>query len=222
MFKMFLLESILNSFADYRLMVLALKIRSSLTMAIYRRLLRMNPTSTSSSLSSSSSSSSSISSSSNQKQFTSGQILNIMSSDTQKVFDYIKMINLFWICPLQITIAIFLLWQHLGYASLAGLGVLLLLLPFNAFIGAQIRSLQTRLLIFKDRRFRCLNETLAGIRAIKLYAWEEFFHQKITEIRNLEIRNLKFQAIYSSAITFAFTSAPFFVSLFSIYFQFFH
>ncbi|KPM06699.1 ABC transporter-like protein 9, partial [Sarcoptes scabiei] len=217
MFKMFLLESILNSFADYRLMVLALKIRSSLTMAIYRRLLRMNPTSTSSSLSSSSSSSSSISSSSNQKQFTSGQILNIMSSDTQKVFDYIKMINLFWICPLQITIAIFLLWQHLGYASLAGLGVLLLLLPFNAFIGAQIRSLQTRLLIFKDRRFRCLNETLAGIRAIKLYAWEEFFHQKITEIRNLEIRNLKFQAIYSSAITFAFTSAPFFVALSSFF-----
>ncbi|XP_075677558.1 ATP-binding cassette sub-family C member 3-like [Dermatophagoides pteronyssinus] len=203
MFILFVNESILNSYSDYHLMVLALKIRSCLMASIYRRLIlaknidiitntqvkqKENPN-------------------------TSGQIVNLMSTDTQHIFEYIKIVNLFWICPLQIIIAIYLLWQLLGYGSLAGLGVLLLLLLINTFIGARIRSLQTKLLEYKDRRMKSLTETLNGIRAIKLYAWEEFFHKRIDESRRLEYLNLRHQALYSTAIAFAFISAPFFIAL---------
>ncbi|KAJ6217441.1 hypothetical protein RDWZM_008598 [Blomia tropicalis] len=144
--------------------------------------------------------------------YTSGQLVNLMSIDTQRVLEYVKMINLFWICPLQIIISTVMLWSHLGYGSLAGLVVLLLLLPFNGFIGARLRMLQGRLLDFKDRRIKLLNETIMSIRAIKLYAWEEVFQYRIQKIRKQEMANLRQQAFYSTAITFAFNSAPFLVA----------
>ncbi|KAH9501054.1 hypothetical protein DERF_011922 [Dermatophagoides farinae] len=204
MFILFVNESILNSYSDYQLMILALKIRSCLTASIYRRLLLSKNIGNMT-----------MNTNLKRKQTlnTSGQIVNLMSTDTQRIFEYVKNVNLFWICPLQITIAIFMLWQLLGYASLAGLAVLLLLLPFNMFIGARIRSLQSKLLEYKDRRIKSLTETLNGIRAIKLYAWEDFFHKRIDQSRQLEYLNLRHQALYSTAISFAFTSAPFFVAL---------
>lgn len=196
MFVLFINDSVLNGYSDYRLMILALKIRANLTASIYRQLLQLRVNL----------------SEMNRKCYSSGQISNIMSTDTQRVFEYIKIVNLLWICPLQISIAIFLLWKHLGYGSLAGLAILLLLLPFNTLIGAKIRSLQAKLLEHKDKRIKTLNETLKGIRAIKMYAWEEFFLKRIADSRMREIVNLRKQALYSAAITFAFTSAPFFVS----------
>ena len=194
MFLLSLVESILNSKSDYLLNILALKIRSCLSAAIYERMLLCHSWSISGS------------------RFTSGQLVNMMSIDTQRVLEYIKNVNLFWICPLQIVIAILMLWTHLGYGSLAGLAVLLFFLPFNGFIGTRLRSLQAELLEFKDNRIKVLNETIACIRAIKLYAWEEVFQKRIFSWRQKEATNLRRQAYYSTVVTFAFNSASFLVS----------
>ncbi|KAI2805279.1 hypothetical protein BLOT_004273 [Blomia tropicalis] len=194
MFGFPLVESLLNAKADYSINMLALKIRSCLTASIYKHMLYCRSWSMMAS------------------RYTSGQLVNLMSIDTQRVLEYVKMINLFWICPLQIIISTVMLWSHLGYGSLAGLVVLLLLLPFNGFIGARLRMLQGRLLDFKDRRIKLLNETIMSIRAIKLYAWEEVFQYRIQKIRKQEMANLRQQAFYSTAITFAFNSAPFLVA----------
>jgi len=113
-----------------------------------------------------------------------------------------------------------MLWAHLGYGSLAGLAVLLLLLPFNAFIGAKLRSMQTKLFEFKDHRIKVLSEVIGNIRAIKLYAWEEVFEKRIQLWRKREVANLRRQACYSTAITFAFNSAPFLVYNLIIFYSF--
>ena len=69
-----------------------------------------------------------------------------------------------------------------------------------------------KLLKFKDQRVKTLNETVANIRSVKLYAWEEFFQERIDKCRQSEVANLKRQAYYMTAITFAFNSVPFLVS----------
>lgn len=199
MFFFPLIESLLNSITDYRLNLLALKVRSTLISAIYERMLHCDSWSSTSS------------------RFSSATLINITSIDAERVLEFIKLVNLFWICPMQVIIAIFMLWTHLGYGSLAGLGVLLLLLPFNAFIGTKQQTLGAQLLKFKDQRVKTLNETVANIRSIKLYAWEEFFQERIDKWRQKEVRNLKKQAYYATAITFAFNSAPFLVSTFLLY-----
>lgn len=195
MFSVALIESILNSLGDYHINKLALQVRSCLMATIYDRLVETRRRWAET------------------RRFPIGSIVNTMSIDTQRVMDLVRMINLVWICPLQVGISIWLLWSHLGYGSLAGLGVLFALLPFNTFIGAKMRSLQKRLLASKDSRLKRLNEALANMVAVKLYAWEEFFMRRIFRWREAEVKNLRRQAVYSAFITFAFNSAPFFVAL---------
>ena len=50
--------------------------------------------------------------------------------------------NLLWSVPLQIAIALYLLWQQLGLASLGGVLVIILTLPLNGFIASQFQKNQ--------------------------------------------------------------------------------
>jgi ABC-type multidrug transport system fused ATPase/permease subunit len=170
-----------------------MRIRSCLISVIYRKVLKLSPN--------------------GRKDFTTGEIVNIMSVDTQRVMEYVQIANLLWICPLQISFSIYLLWQHLQYGSFAGLSIMLLLLPINGFIGAKMRRKQIHLLHQRDQRTKLMSEILNGIKVLKLYAWEPSFVEQIRKYRINEIKNLRKQAYLSAGITFAFNSAPFFVSL---------
>lgn len=43
-----------------------------------------------------------------------GEIVNLMSVDAQRFTDLMAYINMVWSAPLQITLALFFLWQYLG------------------------------------------------------------------------------------------------------------
>ncbi len=193
MFVSSTIESLLNAQYDYHIFTLAMRIRSCLISVIYRKVLKLSPN--------------------GRKVFTTGEIVNIMSVDTQRVMEYVQIANLLWICPLQICFSIYLLWQHLQYGSFAGLSIMLLLLPINGFIGAKMRRKQIHLLQQRDQRTKLMSEILNGIKVLKLYAWEPSFVEQIKKYRTNEIKNLRKQAYLSAGITFAFNSAPFFVSL---------
>lgn len=49
-----------------------------------------------------------------------GEIVNLMAVDTQRLKDLTTYIYMVWTSPLQITLAIFFLWDLLGVAVLAG------------------------------------------------------------------------------------------------------
>ncbi len=135
-----------------------------------------------------------------------------MAVDTQRVVDYINIYNLLWSAPIQIFIALYLLWNQLGVASLAGIAVMIILVPVNGFITVKLKTLQGRLMAQKDKRTKLMSEILNGIKVLKLYAWEGAFGEQITNIRNKEITALRGQAKLSAGIVFAFSCAPFFVS----------
>ena len=65
----------------------------------------------------------------------------------------------------------------------------------------------------KDSRIKLMNEVLNGIKVLKLYAWEESFQEKILGIRNKELEVLKKAAYLNAASSFAWTCAPFMVSI---------
>lgn len=65
----------------------------------------------------------------------------------------------------------------------------------------------------KDKRTKLMNEILSGIKVLKLYAWETSFMRRIDNLRNKELESLRKQAWLSGFMVFAFTSAPFLVSL---------
>lgn len=63
----------------------------------------------------------------------------------------------------------------------------------------------------KDERIKVMNELLAGIKVLKLYAWEPCFEEKVRKIRDKEIRVLKTLTFYNSTSTFVWTCTPFLV-----------
>ncbi|XP_056096294.1 ATP-binding cassette sub-family C member 3 [Rhinichthys klamathensis goyatoka] len=148
-----------------------------------------------------------------------GEVVNLMSVDAQRFMDLTTFLNMLWSAPLQIILALFFLWQNLGPSVLAGVAVMVLLIPFNAFIAMKTRTYQVEQMKHKDDRIKLMNEILNGIKVLKLYAWETSFKEKILAIRQKELNVLKKTAYLSALSTMAWTSAPFMVALttFAVY-----
>ncbi|XP_021341468.1 multidrug resistance-associated protein 1-like [Mizuhopecten yessoensis] len=174
-------------------MTTGMRIRSALITAVYKKSICMN--------------------SEAKKQKTVGEIVNLMSVDCQRMQDLSGYLWMLWSAPVQIILAMTLLWNQLGPAVLAGLGVMILLIPLNMFISIKQRKLQVNLMKVKDKRLKLMSEVLNGMKVLKLYAWEPSFQEKILELRNEELDILKKYAYLQAFSTFSFTCAPFLVTL---------
>ncbi|KFP60508.1 Canalicular multispecific organic anion transporter 2, partial [Cariama cristata] len=148
-----------------------------------------------------------------------GEIVNLMSVDAQRFMDLVTFLNMLWSAPLQIFLALYFLWQTLGPSVLAGVAVMVLLIPFNSAIAMKTRAFQVEQMRYKDSRIKLMNEILGGMKVLKLYAWEPSFSEKVLEIRKNELQVLKKSAYLNSLSTFAWISAPFLVALttFAVY-----
>ncbi|XP_072298433.1 multidrug resistance-associated protein 1 [Eucyclogobius newberryi] len=142
-----------------------------------------------------------------------GEIVNLMSVDAQRFMDLIAYINMLWSAPLQVVLALYFLWQTLGPSVLAGVAVMVLMVPVNAFIAMKTKTYQVAQMKSKDNRIKLMNEMLNGIRVLKLYAWELAFQDKVSEIRQSELRVLKKAAYLGAMSTFTWVCAPFLVAL---------
>uniref|UniRef100_A0A8C6UTT8 Multidrug resistance-associated protein 1 n=1 Tax=Neogobius melanostomus TaxID=47308 RepID=A0A8C6UTT8_9GOBI len=148
-----------------------------------------------------------------------GEIVNLMSVDAQRFMDLSAYINMIWSAPLQVVLALYFLWETLGPSVLAGVAVMLLMVPVNAFIAMKTKTYQVAQMKSKDGRIKLMNEMLNGIKVLKLYAWELAFQDKVSEIRQSELRVLKKAAYLGAMSTFTWICAPFLVALstFAVY-----
>ncbi|XP_069858835.1 ATP-binding cassette sub-family C member 4 [Dipodomys merriami] len=118
---------------------------------------------------------------------TTGQIVNLLSNDVNK-FDHVTIfLHFLWAGPLQAIAVTALLWMEIGISCLAGMAVLIVLLPLQSCIGKLFSSLRSKTAAFTDTRIRTMNEVITGIRIIKMYAWEKSFADLITHLRRKEI-----------------------------------
>uniref|UniRef100_A0A672SK93 Multidrug resistance-associated protein 1 n=1 Tax=Sinocyclocheilus grahami TaxID=75366 RepID=A0A672SK93_SINGR len=148
-----------------------------------------------------------------------GEIVNLMSVDAQRFMDLITYINMIWSAPLQVILALYFLWQNLGPSVLAGVAVMVLMVPLNAVIAMKTKTYQVAQMKSKDNRIKLMNEVLNGIKVLKLYAWELAFKDKVSDIRESELRVLKKTAYLGAVSTFTWVCAPFLVALstFAVY-----
>ncbi|XP_039950445.1 multidrug resistance-associated protein 1 isoform X2 [Bactrocera tryoni] len=177
----------------HRMFVVGLRIRTALINAIYRKAL--------------------VISNATRKQSTVGEIVNLMAVDAQRFMDLTTYINMIWSAPLQIALAMYFLWLQLGPSVLAGLAVMIILIPVNGVIANRIKVYQIRQMKYKDERVKLMNEVLSGIKVLKLYAWEPSFENQVLQIREKEIETLKAAAYLNAGTSFLWSCAPFLVSL---------
>ena len=88
------------------------------------------------------------------KQFTIGQITNLVSVDAQRLMESIPYLCILWSAPYQATIVMILVYNELGVAALAGVAVLALLVPINAIGSKLAEILQRNQLKAKDSRIK--------------------------------------------------------------------
>lgn len=140
-----------------------------------------------------------------------------MSVDAQKFVELTAFLNLIWSAPLQIILSLYFLWKILGPSVLAGLAVMIILIPVNGFIANRVKVLQIKQMKNKDERVKLMNEVLNGIKVLKLYAWEPSFEKQVLNIRAKEISVLKQTAYMNAGTSFIWSCAPFLVSLIQIH-----
>ncbi|XP_054155853.1 multidrug resistance-associated protein 1-like [Oppia nitens] len=153
-------------FSEY-IGVTCLRIKSCLTSAVYRKSLVL--------------------SNSAKRRTPTGEIVNIMAIDCQRISD--QGVNLITILsnPIQLIIAIYLLYLQLGVATFAGLSYMLVSLIINVSIGLYTVMMTKQMMSIKDKRQNLMNEILNGIKVLKLYAWEEAFMGLVEKIRTKEL-----------------------------------
>ncbi|KAM4632385.1 multidrug resistance-associated protein 1-like isoform 2-T2 [Discoglossus pictus] len=178
---------------DYICWVVGMRLKSAVTGSVYKKAL--------------------VISSAGRKNSSAGEIVNLISSDVQKLMDLATCLNYVWSAPLTIIVAMYFLWQTLGVAVLAGVGVFILNLPFMTVFGMVIKKLQEEQMKQKDGRIKLISEILQGVKVLKLYAWENAFMKKVEEFRLKELKAVRVTALMFSGALALFVASPFWVSL---------
>lgn len=80
------------------------------------------------------------------KESTAGEMVNLMSVDAQRLMDLMTYVNTVWSAPLQIIVSLYFLYNTMGVSILAGVGVMILLIPVNLLVSRLARSIQVLLL----------------------------------------------------------------------------
>lgn len=87
--------------------------------------------------------------------------------------DLTAYLNMIWSAPFQISAALFFLWRILGPSVLAGLAVMIILIPINGVIANRVEKLQVKQMKNKDERVKLMNEVLNGIKVRITYLLEK-------------------------------------------------
>jgi len=145
-----------------------------------------------------------------------GTIINLMAVDSFKVSEISAYLHFLWASvPVQIIVAVTLLYKILGYSSIAGIGMMVLLLPVNIFIAKQFSKTQKTIMAATDARIHTTNEVLQNIRIIKYFAWEQRFAQIVNDKRRIELRALRKRYILWSIAATVWYGAPIMITFLS-------
>uniref|UniRef100_A0AAR2JPD0 ABC-type glutathione-S-conjugate transporter n=1 Tax=Pygocentrus nattereri TaxID=42514 RepID=A0AAR2JPD0_PYGNA len=173
--SMFLQQFTLRSFK------LGMRVRAAITAAVYKKALTLSNDA--------------------RKESTVGQMVTLISADAHCFNEVTNFIHLLWSCPVQIALALSFLWVELGPSVLAGLLVMVLMVPINGLLAIKSKSFQAKSMTYKDKRMKILNEILSGIKILKLYAWEPSFEAQIQGFREQELQMIFF-SLYESNLWF--------------------
>ncbi|VFQ76859.1 unnamed protein product [Cuscuta campestris] len=144
---------------------------------------------------------------------TSGEIINFMTVDAERIGEFGWYIHDPWVVLLQVGLALAILYRNLGLASIAALVATVIVMLANIPLGKFEEKFQGKLMESKDARMKAMSEVLKNMRILKLQAWEMKFLSKIINLRNNEAGWLKKYVYTSSVATFVFWMAPTFVSV---------
>uniref|UniRef100_A0A5B6Z5V5 ABC-type xenobiotic transporter n=1 Tax=Davidia involucrata TaxID=16924 RepID=A0A5B6Z5V5_DAVIN len=143
-----------------------------------------------------------------------GKIINFISTDVERIGDFCWYIHGVWLLPVQVSLALVILYRNLGAApSIAALLATILVMASNTPLANMQERLHTKIMEAKDLRIKATSETLKSMRVLKLHSWETTFLNKLLQLRETERSWLKRYLYTCSAVAFLFWASPTLVSV---------
>ncbi|KAK3126422.1 hypothetical protein QOZ80_7AG0556360 [Eleusine coracana subsp. coracana] len=143
----------------------------------------------------------------------SGELINVVSLDAERVGNFNWSMHELWLLPVQISLAMVILYSTLGLAAFASLAATVLIMLANIPLGRIQRNYQEKTMNGKDARMSSLSEILRNMRILKLQGWELAFLSKVKELRKVEMHWIKKYVYTSSMLISVFFGAPAFVAM---------
>ncbi|KAI3898766.1 hypothetical protein MKW92_032186 [Papaver armeniacum] len=161
-----IVESLSTRHLSFKLEVIGIRVKNALVAIIYDKLLTLSNQS--------------------RRDSSSGEIVNLMSVDADNVSNFSEYIHDCWKVPLQVILALLLLYRNVGVASFAALLATVLVILVNISLGKLQGTLQGKLMESKDERMQATSETVRNMKILKLQGWEMKFLSKIVNLRKNE------------------------------------
>ncbi|KAG9326974.1 hypothetical protein KVV02_001924 [Mortierella alpina] len=146
---------------------------------------------------------------------TAGEINNHMSVDSERWSEALVFMPMFISIPIELIIAIWMLYQQISWSVFVGLGTIIILTPVQGIIAKFFMKAKAQKLEAMDGRIRIMNEILSGIKIVKLYGWEESFRDRVNVYRRREVATLRRIGVIFSFLSIMFSSIPLLVALVS-------
>lgn len=125
------LSAVLQNQYGYEIRKVMLQARGAVLSILYRKALQLGP-----------------------KRPPTGEALNLLGTDSERLLNFAGSFHEAWGLPLQLAITLYLLYQQVGMAFVAGLVLALLLVPVNKVIATRIMASNQEMLQHKDARVK--------------------------------------------------------------------
>ena len=163
-----IINACLNSVVMMMMVKLGVQMRTIAQEAVYRKALRLTSTAKGST--------------------STGQLVNIMSTDTNVLLQFVMIITILVMIPVMMVVCVILVVMQMGKLTWIAIGFYVVMLLCQFVTVAFGRKVRDSILKATDARVKLMNEVLTGIRVIKYYCWEKPFKGKIHDIRHVELK----------------------------------
>ncbi|KAL4168933.1 hypothetical protein KRP22_012323 [Phytophthora ramorum] len=160
-------NAVLSTQMNYSLELVALRLTVTLKSLLFQKAMRR--------------------SSQSKKDSTAVDISNLLTSDVNNVLWAAFQVNKLWIIPIQISVAVWMIYIVIDLAAFAGLAVIAVSMLASYFLAKFSGAAFVDLMQRKDERLSVIKEVFNAIQIVKLNAWEDKFAEKIHSFRTVEL-----------------------------------
>jgi hypothetical protein len=142
--------------------ILGLKVKAALTTTIYKKMI------------------------SREAYGSNANVVSLVSKDVEKLAEACLSLQYLWSGIFETLAVLAVVFSLLGITILPGVGLMLVFLPLQYYLGVVVAFRKKELAKVSSRRISLMEEIMRGIKLIKIYGWEASFSKNLSEIRSEE------------------------------------
>ncbi|CAF4225543.1 unnamed protein product [Rotaria sp. Silwood2] len=177
-----MIQAVLNQQIFFRNVRIGMRVRNTLSSAIYKHLLTTNTAAL--------------------HKTSAALAINLVANDAGKFEELSIFVHALVQVPLEAIVTFGLVWWSIGIPTLFGYAVLISLVPIQLIFSRQFGRYRKATMACTDKRVQIINEIVNGCQIIKMYNWEKAIEQRVHETRRHELSNI-YKSSYLRALNTA-------------------